>query len=71
MKCRPLVHARFTAVSWLIALVYRVMINDVILWMWLVYAGDPAQVSTVVRVEAIQFCFRVKTTVDLPVYCFT
>ena len=28
MKCRPVVHARFTAVSWLIALVYRGMIND-------------------------------------------
>ena len=32
MKCRPVVHARFTAVSWLIAFVYRGMINDVTLW---------------------------------------
>ena len=32
MKCRPLVHARFTAVSWLVALVYRGVINDVTLW---------------------------------------
>ena len=31
MKCRPVVHARFTAVSWLIALVYRGVINDVTL----------------------------------------
>ena len=32
MKCRPVVHTRFTAVSWLIALVYRGVINDETLW---------------------------------------
>ena len=38
MKCRPVVHARFTAVSWLIALVYRGVINDVTLWLYLIDA---------------------------------
>ena len=32
MKCWPVVHACFTAASWLIALVYMGMINDVTLW---------------------------------------
>ena len=31
MKCRPVVHTHFTAVSWLVALVYRGVINDVTL----------------------------------------
>ena len=31
MKCRPVVHTRFTAVSCLVALVYRGVINDVTL----------------------------------------
>ena len=32
MKCRPVVHTHFTAVSLLIAIVYRGMINNVTLW---------------------------------------
>ena len=36
MKRRPVVHACFTAASWLIALVYRGMINDVTLWAYLI-----------------------------------
>ena len=32
MRCRPVVHACFPAASWLIALVYSGMINDVTLW---------------------------------------
>ena len=32
MKCQPVVHACFTAVSWLVVIVYRGMINDVTLW---------------------------------------